>query len=280
MALTLHYTLNHPYAVEPMRDNKNCVGYKLFVPENVTFQPFELKKINTGVILEMQGSYYAQLEDELDNFKVLGGVIDPSYRGSLIVALLNKTNQKQTVLMHSTIAQMIFLPVLLPELVYKDYEEELFSEEKEEKLKIYIKFTKTHPSAITPTRFEEGSVGYDLHALKDACVAPFQTVKVDTGIVLDLQGPFYAQIRDKSGFSTKRFLHVFNGVIDSSYKSSIVVHFENCSDKEQHIFAKEKIAQIIFLPVVTPNLKYMDAIDTNTTRGERGFQSGDIKSIC
>lgn len=280
MALTLNYTVTHPDAVEPKRDNENCVGYKLFATENVIFQPYELKKINTGIILEMQGSYYAQLEDVLENFKVLGGVIDPGYRGSIIVALFNKTNQKQTILMQNVVAQMIFLPVILPELVYKDYEEEILDEEKEERLKTYVKFTKTSSSVITPTRFEEGSVGYDLHALKDAYVSPFQSVKVDTGIVLNIQGPFYAQIRDKSGFSTKRLLHVFNGVVDSSLKSSIVVNFENVSNQEQHIYAKEKIAQMIFLPVVTPKLIYKDEIDKNTTRGERGFQSGDIKSIC
>lgn len=280
MALTLNYTVTHPDAVVPKRDNENCVGYKLFATENVFFQPYELKKINTGIILEMQGSYYAQLEDVHENFKVLGGVIDPGFRGSIIVALFNKTNQNQTILMHEVLAQMIFLPVILPELVYKDYDEEISEEEKEEKLKSYVKFTKTSSLANTPTRFEEGSVGYDLHAMKNACAGPFETVKVDTGIVLDIQGPFYAQIRDKSGFSTKRFLHVFNGVIDSTHKSSIIVHFENVSNKEQLIFQGEKIAQMIFLPVVTPILKYKDEIDKNTTRGERGFQSGEIKSIC
>lgn len=280
MALTLNYTTTHHNATKPKRDNKNCVGYSLFATENIIFQPLELKKIDIGIILEMQGSYYGQIEDILENFKVLGGVIDPGYRGSIIVALLNKTNQNQTIFMHDVLAQMIFLPVILPELVYKDYEEEISTEEKEEKLKTYVKYTKTHPSAITPTRFEEGSVGYDLHALKNAYVPPFKTVKVDTGIELEIQGPFYAQIRDKSGFSTKRLLHVFNGVVDSSHKSSIVVYFENVSNQEQHIFAKEKIAQIIFLPVLTPIMQYKDEIDKNTTRGERGFQSGEIKSIC
>lgn len=280
MALTLNYTTTHPNAITPKKDNENCVGYKLFATENIIFQPLELIKINTGIVLEMQGSYYGQIEDVLENFKVMGGVIDPGFRGSIIVALLNKTNKTQTILMHQDLAQIIFMPVILPKLVYKDYEEEILTEEKEEKLKTYVKYTKTNPSAIEPTRFEEGSVGYDIHALKDVYVCPGQSIKVDTGIVLDIQGPFYAQIRDKSGFSTKKLLHVFNGVIDSNHKSSIFVHFENLSNQEQHIFAEEKIAQIIFLPVLTPIMKYKDKIDKNTTRGERGFQSGQIKNLC
>lgn len=277
MSLILKYTTTDPSAIKPKRKNDMCVGYDLYSTKTILAPPRDVVKIDTGIILEMQGQYYGKIvaRPNETNFIEVAGVIDPSYRGSIIVCLFNMTDKKITILPEQLIAQLLFIPVLLPELIHIDAMEE----NTESSLKTYIKYTKTNPSAFTPTRFEEGSVGYDLHALKNASVPPFGSVKIDTGIVLHMQGQFYGQIQDKSGFSTKRKLHVKNGVVDSSHKSSIVVHFQNLSDQEQHIFAEEKIAQIIFIPVCLPKLKHADEIDLNTTRGMRGFSSGGVCNI-
>ena len=124
-------------------------------------------------------------------------------------------------------------------------------------------------------RFDENSVGYNLHAIKDVHVPPLGIAKINTGIVLKLKGPFYAQISDK--FSPKRKLcHVMNGVIDSN--NLIVVYLKNLSMEDKHIYANEIVAQIIFISVLLPELIYQEDINRNTTKGDRGCTSD--RDIC
>lgn len=136
---------------------------------------------------------------------------------------------------------------------------------------LFLKYTKTDPAAVEPSRFEDGSVGYDLYAVKDVVIPPNNIVKIDTCIVFEMQGSYYGQIFDKSGFITKKKLKVVGGVIDSSYRGSIIVALHNFSSTEQKIFAFEKIAQIVFIPILLPKLIYKDEIDMDTERGDRKF---------
>lgn len=275
MTLYLKYTVTNPMAIPPRRTHEDSVCFDVFSPKSFMLLPEAVVKIDTYIIFEMQGSFYAQLVDVPNtNLKLLAGVIDPGYRGSIIVALKNLTDAKQFISTSDIIAKMIFLPVLLPELIYDD-----FDEYEGKSLQLYVKFTKTHPAAFKPTRLDEDSVGYDLYAIEDTCVPPYGTKHIDIGLSLHIDAPLYGQIRDKSGFSTKKELYVINGVIDSSYKSSIIINFKNLSNKTQYIFFGETIAQLIFYTTVIPKLKYADEINMNTYRGDRGFESGN-RRIC
>lgn len=274
MALNLKYTTTDPLALEPRRLQDNSAAYNLFALKDITVPPKSVIKVNTGIILEMQGSYFGIISDEIEfatkkKLKIIAGVIDPSYRGVILVTFFNLSNEEQKIFAQEKIAHIIFVRVLLPKFIYAEEIDTVH--EIPEILETCIHYTKTRLSAFEPRRFEEGSVGYDLHALKDLVIPANGSGKVDTGIILNIQGPMYGQLFDKSGFVTQKKLHVLGGIIDASYKSSIEVHFINLSDKEQRIFADEKIAQIIFLPIELPTLVYKREIDMNTIRRNRGF---------
>ena len=60
-----------------------------FNPKSISVKPFKVVKINIGIAFEMIGKYYGQPVSEKPGFILLGGMIDPSYRGYIIVALIN-----------------------------------------------------------------------------------------------------------------------------------------------------------------------------------------------
>lgn len=281
MALNLKYTKTDPLALEPTRLSENSATYNLFALKDIIIAPKDIVKVNTGIIFEMQGSYFGKIWDQTDvvrekNLIIIAGVIDPSYRGEIFVTFFNLSNQEQKIFAQEKIACILFVRVLLPKFLYAEEIETIH--EIPEILGTYVYYTKTHLSAFEPNRFEEGSVGYDLHALEDLAIPAHGSAMLDTGITLHLQGPIYGQLFDKLGLVTKKKLHIVDGVIDCSYKSSIVVHLINLSNKEQRIFAEEKVAQIIFLPIEVPTLVYQKEIDLHTIRKHRSF--GGFNELC
>lgn len=275
MALNLKYTTTDPLALEPCQSEENSATYNLYSLKDIIVPPRSIIEVDTGIVLEMQGSYFGLISDEIElatkrNLKVIDRVIDPSYRGVIFITFFNLSTKEQMIFEQEKIAHVLFVRVLLPKFIYVEDIDAVH--ETPQILKTYIHYTKTHPSAFEPRRFEEESVGYDLYALKDVVIPANGIGNVNTGIILKIQGPpMYGQLFDKPEFVIQKKLLIVGGVIDSSYRSSIMVHFINLSDKKQQIFADEKIAQIIFLPIELPTLVYKKKIDMNTLRENFGF---------
>jgi dUTP pyrophosphatase len=77
-----------------------------------------------------------------------------------------------------------------------------------------IKFKKVNKLAKMPTRGSEYSAGYDLYACtdKDIIIMPHETVKIDTGIAIELPNGTFGAIYARSGLATKRGLRPSNCV--------------------------------------------------------------------
>ena len=82
-----------------------------------------------------------------------------------------------------------------------------------------IKFKKLNPNAQVPTRGSEESAGYDLYACIDAVVTinPHETIKIGTGLSIELPRYTFGAIVPRSGLSTKKGLRPANtpGTCDS-----------------------------------------------------------------
>lgn len=92
------------FAVQTMADNK----------ENGV-QNLHCVKIHTGVHIELPPGYYARIDEKSSvaadlGVIVLGGIIDNSYRGDIIVALANISSQKAVFKAGQKIAQLIVSP--------------------------------------------------------------------------------------------------------------------------------------------------------------------------
>ncbi|MGO5086999.1 dUTP diphosphatase [Oscillospiraceae bacterium LCP25S3_F9] len=140
-----------------------------------------------------------------------------------------------------------------------------------------IKIQKLKENAIIPTRATHGSAGMDLHACIDSPVTieAGQRVTVPTGIAVALPSNQYGLfIFARSGLGIKYGIALSNGVgvVDSDYRGEICVGLQNSSDKSYTIAPNDRIAQMVVMPVCTPNITEVTALD-DTARSTGGFGS-------
>jgi len=134
-----------------------------------------------------------------------------------------------------------------------------------------------HPNAKIPTRATPGSAGYDLYACLDEplTVAPHQRIKVPTGLKIAIpDAGVGAFIFPRSGLATKFGMGLPNsvGVIDSDYRGEILVALVNNSDTPYTIAPGDRIAQMVFLPVLAYSFVQAQTLE-ETARGAGGFGS-------
>ena len=130
--------------------------------------------------------------------------------------------------------------------------------------------------AKVPTRGSAQAAGYDLYAATnyEIEIQPHSTVKVDTGIAVEIPEGYFGAVYARSGLATKQGLRPANcvGVIDSDYRGPIIVALHNDTTSRQKISIGERIAQLVIMPYLNVDFKVVDEL-TNTDRGEGGFGS-------
>ena len=143
-----------------------------------------------------------------------------------------------------------------------------------------VRFKKLNDLAKIPTRGSKFSAGYDLYAAtnKDIQIPPHSTVKIGTGLAMDLPNGYFGAIVARSGIATKRGLRPINclGVCDFDYKGEYIVALHNDTTETKTVQAGERIAQLILLPYQDIDFKEVDEL-SNTDRGSDGFGSSGEK---
>jgi dUTP pyrophosphatase len=139
-----------------------------------------------------------------------------------------------------------------------------------------IKVNLLRPGAQLPTYGTEFSAGADLYAclVEDIVINPGETIKIPTGIAMEIPVGCAGLIYARSSMGTKRGLAPANkvGVIDSDYRGEISVVLHNHSKMQQQIAPGERIAQLLITPVFTPGFVEVSEL-TETKRGSGGFGS-------
>ena len=133
------------------------------------------------------------------------------------------------------------------------------------------------PTARIPARQTPGSAGYDLCADLDEplTLAPGDIAKVPTGLAIALRDPHIAGlVYARSGIASKFGIAPINcvGVVDSDYRGELLVPLTNHGREPFTIQSGDRIAQLIFAPICTPELTETDTLD-DTERGAGGFGS-------
>jgi dUTP pyrophosphatase len=123
------------------------------------------------------------------------------------------------------------------------------------------------------------SAGMDVRANIDEPITllPFGRALVKTGLFLEIPAGFECQVRPRSGLALKKGLTVLNtpGTIDADYRGEVGVILINLSDQPIKIEDGERIAQLIFAPVVQAAWEVTDAL-TESDRGAGGFGSTGV----
>lgn len=128
-----------------------------------------------------------------------------------------------------------------------------------------------------PEYATSGSAGLDLRACLDEAITlkPGQTELIPIGIAIHMQDSgMAAVILPRSGLGHKHGIVLGNlvGLIDSDYQGQLFVSCWNRGNSTFVIEPGERIAQLVFVPVIQAGFEIVDEFETSD-RGEGGFGS-------
>ncbi len=126
-----------------------------------------------------------------------------------------------------------------------------------------------------------GSAGMDLRACidHDLILDPGETELIPTGLAIHINDPsMAATILPRSGLGHKHGVVLGNlvGLIDSDYQGQLYISCWNRGWDSYTIEPGERIAQLVFVPVLQVSLNQVDDF-TDTDRGEGGFGHSGTK---
>ena len=126
-----------------------------------------------------------------------------------------------------------------------------------------------------PDYATSGSAGIDLRACLDEelLLKPGQTELIPTGMAIHIgDESLAAVILPRSGLGHKHGIVLGNlvGLIDSDYQGQLFVSCWNRGNDEFQIEPGERIAQLVFVPVVQAKFQIVDNFD-ESDRGHGGF---------
>ena len=135
---------------------------------------------------------------------------------------------------------------------------------------------KLSDNAHIPTIQTSGSAGYDLYSSIDGNIAENSRGLVSTDIIVKIPKNHCGLIWPRSGYSVKNGIETGAGVIDSDYEGEIKVLLHNHGNRNFEYTVGMRIAQLLIVPIATPNIIEVNEIipesDPNS-RGTGGFGS-------
>ncbi len=141
-------------------------------------------------------------------------------------------------------------------------------------VKVLVK--KLNPKVQLPAYKTSGASGMDLMAFidKPIKIAPNSSSLIPTGLSIAFSEDYEVQIRPRSGLAAKNNITVLNtpGTIDSDYRGEIKIILFNHGNQEFIINNNDRVAQMIFTPVIKMNLEETDNLP-DSIRGKDGFGS-------
>lgn len=132
-------------------------------------------------------------------------------------------------------------------------------------------------NATVPTRSYATDSGLDLYSAEDVEIKAGVTTVIKTDIAVNIPVGYEAEVRPRSGVTSKTKLRVQLGTVDQSYDGNVGVIVDNISQAGANgtiaIQKGDKIAQLIIGPVETPKVKVVSEFSDIKERGSNGFGS-------
>lgn len=142
-------------------------------------------------------------------------------------------------------------------------------------MNINFKYVGAVGSEYTPEHATEGSSGCDLRNAtgKDIYIHPYTSVRIPTGICVEIPRGFEGQLRPRSGISIKKnLIHLPSvGTIDCDYIDEIISTYYNPTNKIVTISANERVSQLVIAPYEKCNYNAVEALTETSRKG--GFGS-------
>ena len=139
-----------------------------------------------------------------------------------------------------------------------------------------LKIERLPHNRFVPEYKTEGAAGMDLCAAitEPVTLQPLERKLIPTGLKIELEHGYEAQVRPRSGLSIKHGITLINcvGTIDEDYRGEVCVPVVNLSNEAYTIQPDERIAQMVIACVEQAEIQVAVEL-TATARGEGGFGS-------
>ena len=139
-----------------------------------------------------------------------------------------------------------------------------------------LKIERLPHNKVLPEYKTDGAAGMDLCAAIDEPVElkPLERKLIPTGLKIELEHGYEAQIRPRSGMSIKHGITLINcvGTIDEDYRGEVCVAVVNVSNEPYTIEPQERIAQMVITKYEQAKIEVVAEL-TETVRGAGGFGS-------
>lgn len=131
---------------------------------------------------------------------------------------------------------------------------------------------------MMPVKAHASDACFDLTSSEEVTVFPGKAEVVNLGFSLEIPVGWEAQIRPRSGLSSKLKWAAF-GTIDADYRGPVKTTIANFSDTPFTINIGDRIAQMAFSPVPQVSLMEVDSLSPSP-RGAGGFGSTGVQALA
>lgn len=125
--------------------------------------------------------------------------------------------------------------------------------------------------AYMPVSTHKDDAGLDLRSPDTFIVKAGKSLKIDSGVHVEIPAGYAGFLKAKSGLNVKYGI-TCTGVIDAGYTGSIVVKLYNNGSDDVLFERGDKLTQLVILPIVCPDLVQVDSLE-DMERGDAGFGS-------
>ena len=139
-----------------------------------------------------------------------------------------------------------------------------------------LKIFRMEHNKSVPEYKTQGAAGMDLCAAIDEPITlkPLERKLIPTGLKIELEHGYEAQIRPRSGLSIKHGITLINcvGTVDEDYRGEVCVGLVNVSNEPYTIEPQERIAQMVIAKYEQAEISVVTEL-SDTERGSGGFGS-------
>ena len=162
-----------------------------------------------------------------------------------------------------------------------------------------LEFKKLSKDATEPERGRLDA-GYDIFAAETVILEPQEKATIRTDIAVNIPEGYVGLLTSRSGVSSKTHLVIETGKIDAGYQGNMKINIKNdferkdlksfvlrdiknkriiCSNSKTKEYQSykinkgDKLAQLVIVPIWTPELKEVEEFSYVSERGTDGFGS-------
>lgn len=131
---------------------------------------------------------------------------------------------------------------------------------------------KLDEGAVVPTRAHPEDAGLDIYSMETTMIYKGEYETFRTGLHVEIPHGTFGAVTGRSGLMFKDGITCGLGIIDEGYTGEIKVVLFNHGDQGYLIRKGDKIAQLLIIPVIRPDINVVDQLG-ETNRGSNGFRS-------